>query len=162
MEKICKGWNKSKGCRCEYRAKGESDFCGIHKQFDGDTCSICLEDVTSKGSSRKLKCGHMFHSNCLSMWLNSGNEKAHCCPMCRKPWRMPVEPVTPKVINLEHPPDWLWAAIIQGPDRAPRDILTDMDPVNPPPLVFENFMVSGETLSITMTMELWEQLVEPN
>lgn len=162
MEKICKGWNKSKGCRCEYRAKGESDFCGLHKQFEGDTCSICLEDVTSKYTSRKLKCGHMFHSICLARWLNSGNENAHCCAMCRKPWRVPVEPVLPKVIFLDHPPEWLWAAIVQGPDRAPRDILADMDPINPPPLVFENFMVSGETLSITMTMELWEQLVEPN
>ena len=156
MEKICKGWNKSKGCKCEYRAKGESDFCGIHKQFDGDTCSICLEDVTSKGSSRKLKCGHMFHNKCVSQWLNSGNENAHCCPLCRKPWR------TPKVIFFDTPPEWMWDVIVQGPGRPSRDILADMDPINPPPLIFENVTSDGETFAITMTMELWEQLVEPN
>jgi len=162
MEKICKGWNKSKGCRCEYRAKGETDFCGLHKQFNCDTCSICLEDVTSKGSSKKLKCGHMFHNKCVSHWLNSENENAHCCPMCRKPWRTPIEKVLPKIIYLERPPDWMWDAVLQGTDRAPRSILADMDPINPPPLVFENFTADGETLSITMTMEYWEQLVEPN
>lgn len=161
MVKICKAWNKRGGCRCEYRAKGTSDFCGVHEPFVGDTCSICLEDVTSKNTSRKLKCGHMFHNICVYRWLNSGNENAHCCAMCRKPWRRPVEPVLPKILYLEHPPDWMWNAIIDGPERAPRDLLNEIDPDDPPPLVFEDFMLGGETLSISMTMDLWEQLVEP-
>lgn len=137
---MAKGWNK----------KGD----------EPTTCAICLEDVTSKGSSKKLSCGHMFHSTCLSLWMNSGNENAHCCVTCRKPWRVPVEPVLPKVIFLDHPPEWMWAAIVQGPDRAPRSMLADMDPANPPPLVFENFMAGGETLSIAMTMDMWEQMAE--
>ena len=44
--------------------------------------------------------------------------------------------VLPKIIYLERPPDWMWDAVLQGTDRAPRSILADMDPINPPPLVF--------------------------
>jgi hypothetical protein len=55
----------------------------------------------------------------------------------------------------------MWNAIIDGPERAPRDLLNEIDPDDPPPLVFEDFMFGGETLSISMTMDLWEQLVEP-
>lgn len=162
MTTICQGWNKKGGCRCEYKAKKGSNFCGIHEPLTPTTCAICLEDVTSKGSSRKLSCGHMFHSACVARWLNSGNENAHCCAMCRKPWRSPVEPVLPKVIFLETPPDWMWDAIVQGPDRVPRQMLEEMDHENPLPLVFENFMADGSTLTITMTMDMWNQLVETN
>ena len=160
MEQICQGWNKSKGCRCEYRAKGKSNYCGIHEPLSPTTCSICLDDVTSKSSSKKLKCGHLFHSTCVARWLNSGNENAHCCATCRTPWRAPVEPVLPKFFYLEEPPQWIWDTMLQGPG-APRDLLEEMDPDDPPPLIFENFLADGATLCIMMTMDRWIQLAEP-
>jgi hypothetical protein len=73
-----------------------------------------------------------------------------------------VEPVLPKVIFLETPPDWMWDAIVQGPDRVPRQMLDEMDHEHPLPMVFENFMADGSTLTITMTMDMWNQLVETN
>jgi hypothetical protein len=31
-----------------------------------NTCIICLEEITQ---AKKLKCGHIFHLNCLRRWL---------------------------------------------------------------------------------------------
>ncbi|XP_012568442.1 RING-H2 finger protein ATL2-like [Cicer arietinum] len=43
-------------------------------------CVICLSCIEEGEIGRKLpKCGHVFHVECIDMWLNS-----HCnCPICR-------------------------------------------------------------------------------
>jgi hypothetical protein len=43
-------------------------------------CVICLSYIEKGEFVRKLpKCGHVFHVECIDMWLNS-----HCnCPICR-------------------------------------------------------------------------------
>jgi amino acid transporter len=43
-------------------------------------CVICLSYIEKGEVGRKLpKCGHVFHVECIDMWLNS-----HCnCPICR-------------------------------------------------------------------------------
>jgi hypothetical protein len=52
-----------------------------------DTCVVCLdplvpaEAVDAGCCARRLKCGHIFHSVCLSAWLE-GNRS---CPTCRAP-----------------------------------------------------------------------------
>jgi hypothetical protein len=40
------------------------------------TCIICLEEITQ---AKKLKCGHIFHLNCLRRWLEQNVQ----CPTCR-------------------------------------------------------------------------------
>lgn len=55
-------------------------------QFD-DTCTVCLEPLVDEagaacvpaGVARRLPCGHIFHSVCLSSWL----EQQRSCPTCR-------------------------------------------------------------------------------
>jgi len=39
-------------------------------------CAICTDDITM---GKKLKCSHVFHSQCLNMWC----EKEVSCPICR-------------------------------------------------------------------------------
>lgn len=39
-------------------------------------CSICLNSSTCGG---KLKCGHVFHENCINKWF----ELTNTCPNCR-------------------------------------------------------------------------------
>jgi len=39
-------------------------------------CSICLNSSTCGG---KLKCGHVFHENCINKWF----EFTNTCPNCR-------------------------------------------------------------------------------
>lgn len=156
MSLKCQGWNKKGGCKCENKAKTNSTFCGKHEPFVVDTCAICLEDMNTKGIYKELKCGHMFHLKCLTEWLNSGNENSHCCPTCRAPWRKPMGPI---VYVVPEPPDFMWETILAGP-RLSRDILNEIDPDNPPPLLFDNFLPGGASLSMTMTMERWIELIE--
>lgn len=160
MDGICEGWNKRGKCPCEYRAKVNSKYCGIHQPFVAETCAICLEDVTSKASSKRLNCGHMFHSKCVSEWLNSGNKNAHCCATCRRPWRSPLRPderETGRVYYLPEPPEFIWRALTNEP-LLPEEYINDMDPDDPPPLVFEDVLPNGGTLSILMTIERWREL----
>lgn len=42
-------------------------------------CSICLEEYKKKDNVNLLKCNHIFHNNCLKMWLYNNNT----CPLCR-------------------------------------------------------------------------------
>lgn len=56
-----------------------------------DICSICMEDFEeshdSEGggkslfrvSNRRVPCGHVYHSNCITEWL----ERCNSCPLCR-------------------------------------------------------------------------------
>lgn len=49
----------------------------------GLTCSICLDSFElghAVSWSRKLKCKHFFHSDCLVTWLMNHDD----CPICRK------------------------------------------------------------------------------
>ena len=47
-------------------------------------CSICCE----KKCEYKLKCGHFFHSKCISKWIDSKANLSYAapdCPICRSP-----------------------------------------------------------------------------
>ena len=44
-------------------------------------CSICLDKFnSSSNTSVTLKCGHIYHKNCIKRWLKN-NEG---CPLCRE------------------------------------------------------------------------------
>lgn len=45
-----------------------------------DHCIVCFDDFDSCQSSRQLKCGHMFHYDCIKSWLDYSRK----CPICRK------------------------------------------------------------------------------
>ena len=49
-----------------------------------EECSICLDKLSTKKDNSyipiKLKCGHMFHYNCLSEWYSTNQS----CPICRQ------------------------------------------------------------------------------
>lgn len=56
------------------------------QQFN-DPCAVCLDSLSaveldgwSLGTPRRLACGHIFHSACLSSWL----EQHPTCPTCRR------------------------------------------------------------------------------
>jgi len=44
-------------------------------------CAICLNEVRETRSNKPIRCGHLFHSNCLEKWKNKGKQT---CPVCRK------------------------------------------------------------------------------
>ena len=43
-------------------------------------CSTCLESFTSGCDISTTPCGHVFHTGCLTRWLNVNTD----CPQCRK------------------------------------------------------------------------------
>ena len=46
-----------------------------------DTCSICLEEFSSRDRVRLLPCGHLFHgAKCIDEWLAN---KSPQCPLCK-------------------------------------------------------------------------------
>ncbi|KAJ8917144.1 hypothetical protein NQ315_012636 [Exocentrus adspersus] len=47
-----------------------------------EQCSICLGTMSSSPfqSLKTLACQHIFHSHCITMWLNSQSS----CPLCRR------------------------------------------------------------------------------
>ena len=44
-----------------------------------ENCTICMCNIEKNDSCKKLCCGHIFHSECIDMWLNRVLE----CPICR-------------------------------------------------------------------------------
>ena len=52
----------------------------IKQKKDGYECSICLEDIKINEDISKLKCGHIFHYNCIEELVNHRDDK---CPNCR-------------------------------------------------------------------------------
>ncbi len=55
-----------------------SRFVGISNVSNViNTCAICLE--TDKEVSVKVRCGHIFHEKCISVWSRINP----VCPLCR-------------------------------------------------------------------------------
>jgi E3 ubiquitin-protein ligase synoviolin len=42
-------------------------------------CIVCREEMTPDQTPRKLECGHIFHSQCLMLWM----QRQPSCPTCR-------------------------------------------------------------------------------
>jgi Ring finger domain len=53
-------------------------LCCVHLT---QKCTICMEDVKSNNtnSSKRLTCGHAFHTECIMQWFRMSN----VCPVCR-------------------------------------------------------------------------------
>ena len=45
-----------------------------------DDCPICIESFKENDELYQLKCGHIFHTECITEWININN----ICPTCRK------------------------------------------------------------------------------
>ncbi|XP_072960063.1 RING-H2 finger protein ATL39-like [Typha angustifolia] len=63
------------------------------------SCSVCLEGVKGGETVRKMPiCGHMFHVDCIDMWLGSHST----CPNCRS--RVEAPPEEGRTGNVSEPP----------------------------------------------------------
>ena len=46
------------------------------------TCSTCLESFTSGCDISTTPCGHVFHTGCITRWLNQNDNCSHCREAC--------------------------------------------------------------------------------
>lgn len=80
----CGGQTLSGG-ECRQFVKEEGMRC---RQHSGPQCSICFACMTT--NTRKLNCGHEFHTRCLDRWKSSCRGPDPTCPMCRVPFDVPT------------------------------------------------------------------------
>jgi hypothetical protein len=50
-----------------------------------DSCSICLEVYRQETNVDMLECGHIFHPECIAIWI----DRNPLCPMCRQDSKRP-------------------------------------------------------------------------
>ena len=60
-------WVSSSTVEADGRAVGESEMC-----------SICMDDLLGGEVVRRLECGHVYHQQCVDVWL----AKRAVCPLC--------------------------------------------------------------------------------
>lgn len=105
-DRRCNATTKT-GSQCKCFALSDSNLCSIHTTL-GD-CSICMDSINGRGS-RRLKCGHIFHTTCLEQWKSQGK---NTCPTCRQYFDCSAFQVTLSIFNtsaqststLNLPPD---------------------------------------------------------
>ncbi|CAJ1937044.1 unnamed protein product [Sphenostylis stenocarpa] len=59
-----------------------SNFPTVTDVRRDDVCSVCMEGFTRDnrdGENKRVPCGHVFHSKCITLWL----EHCNSCPLCR-------------------------------------------------------------------------------
>ena len=59
-----------------------SKFIRKKYNMEDPVCSICQEDINSRQHCSILKCGHIYHKNCIKTWLTKTCDKP-TCPCCR-------------------------------------------------------------------------------
>ena len=71
-------WTKLDGTVC-VNVSCINNRCSRHLK---QTCSVCLEPVRSTNSAgtKRLTCGHSFHTDCILPWFATSDE----CPSCRR------------------------------------------------------------------------------
>ena len=49
------------------------------EEIETKTCSICLDDLDL---GVKLKCGHIYHQECINKWITTEFSMDKKCPLC--------------------------------------------------------------------------------
>ncbi|KAK3776111.1 hypothetical protein RRG08_046778 [Elysia crispata] len=74
-------WRLKRNGAQESQGYRESTFKTKAKTSANETCSVCLEDFTKGDKIAICTCRHVFHSKCLTQWLQCRNN----CPLCKAP-----------------------------------------------------------------------------
>ena len=84
MDGACTGTTQA-GARCKNRVR-HGERCAIHARGDAQ-CSVCFQGLCR--NTRKLPCGHEFHTKCIDRWKRSCRSDP-TGPMCRTPFDLPM------------------------------------------------------------------------
>ncbi|KAF4550610.1 Ring finger domain-containing protein 4 [Elsinoe fawcettii] len=76
------GKTSSDGVKIEHNRHNRSPSTVPTNHFDQPTCAICLDDfVANETMVRELPCGHIFHPECVDVFLT---QNSSLCPLCKK------------------------------------------------------------------------------
>lgn len=48
-----------------------------------ESCAVCLSEIEEGNEIREIRCGHLFHKDCLDKWIKAGSRRNLTCPLCR-------------------------------------------------------------------------------
>ena len=48
-------------------------------KMEPPSCTVCCDNITVGSKGMFMPCGHVYHPDCLTPWLESNNT----CPVCR-------------------------------------------------------------------------------
>ncbi|KAG9458501.1 hypothetical protein H6P81_003009 [Aristolochia fimbriata] len=51
---------------------------------EDEDCAVCMSKMKRGGGATELRCGHLFHTECLDQWCSVGGAT---CPFCRSSLR---------------------------------------------------------------------------
>ena len=81
------GAQTSSGNPCKQKVPEGAEHCWMHR---GAQCAVCLACMGGPSPTRKLGCGHEFHSKCVDRWKASCTSPDPTCPVCREPFDVPT------------------------------------------------------------------------
>lgn len=90
--KICKAITRA-GRNCRYKAKSNSDYCGIHllrkrvdkteRKWKKVECVVCCDDIV-RDPKIECKCkSNQVHRKCIIKDATSNRRQAAICPLCK-------------------------------------------------------------------------------
>ena len=75
-------WKRIRGLLHAYKTFEENLSHVPEEELKDDcSCPVCMDDMDVQ-TARKLKCGHVFHMDCIQRWLCT-REGSRKCPVCR-------------------------------------------------------------------------------
>lgn len=81
MDKIFSGENNNKeNNNVKEKIKNIPQIFYQKNKFENFECSICIDEFKDNELLKQLKCGHIFHRECLGQWLLNMNN----CPICKR------------------------------------------------------------------------------
>jgi E3 ubiquitin-protein ligase RNF115/126 len=70
------------------RVKIEKKHCKKQQggtKLEPPTCTVCCDPIAVDSKGMFMPCGHVYHPDCLTPWLENNNS----CPVCR--FELPLE-----------------------------------------------------------------------
>lgn len=75
--------NASNRVRSILKVCPEEEYDTEKNIYEQKTCVVCLGEFTNT-RIRKLRCSHIFHSECIKSWIQQKIIEVPKCPMCNK------------------------------------------------------------------------------
>eukprot|EP00826_Nyctotherus_ovalis_P033487 TRINITY_DN2715_c0_g1_i13.p2 TRINITY_DN2715_c0_g1~~TRINITY_DN2715_c0_g1_i13.p2 ORF type:complete len:119 (+),score=37.62 TRINITY_DN2715_c0_g1_i13:928-1284(+) len=77
-------WKRSANNRARNILKvcPEEEYNPESNAYEQITCAVCLGELSGEGKIRRLKCFHMFHSECIESWIREKIIEVPKCPVC--------------------------------------------------------------------------------